>query len=245
MMKKSEPTELHRLPNSPVTRFLALILRLFYRRKVRGSENIDPSKASVFVCNHGLAFGPITAVLHLPVRSRPWINACMLDRGEASSTMENTFRDKLKFLGPKAKKRLFIVASRLVCHVLNSFEPIPVFKGDPRKSVETISLSVDALKRGENLLIFPEKPVDRYDEESFKAFNTGFAALGRVYYRQTGLSLSFYPVFSDGHTHTFIIGEPVTFNPENEARSEKIRISSELQGRMTGLRDKLHEALHK
>ena len=239
MMKKNEPRDLRRLPKSPITRLLALFLRLFYRRKVIGGENIDSSQASVFVCNHGLAAGPITAVLYFPVLFRVWINATMLNCKEASASMEDTFRDNFKLVGRLGRKAFCHVASWLVCHVLKSYEPIPVYKGNTRKTVETISLSIDALNRGENLLIFPEKPADRYDDESFKDFNTGFATLGRAYYKRTGRRLVFYPVFSDGPTHTFIIGEPVTYDPENEPHSEKIRISSELQGRMTGLKDKL------
>ena len=235
-MNRSEPKELHRLPDSRLTRFIASILRLFYRRKVSGRENIDTSEASVFICNHGRASGPITAVLHLPVRFRPWINGCMLDREEATDVMMGTFRDKFTFLKPKAKRRLLHGVSRLVCHVLNSFDPIPVYKGDPRKSVETIIRSVEALERGENLLIFPEKPADRYDEESYKEFHTGFAALGRAYHKHTGRDLKFYPVFSDPGSRRLVIGEPVVFDPSEESREGKLRITSELQDRMKGLK---------
>ena len=235
-MSRSEPKELHRLPDSRLTRVIASVLRLFYRRKVSGKENIDTSEASVFICNHGRASGPITAALHLPVRFRPWINGCMLDREEATEVMMGTFRDKFTFLGPKAKRRLLHGVSRLVCHVLNSFDPIPVRKGDPRKSVETVIRSVEALERGENLLIFPEKPDDRYDEESYKEFHTGFAALGRAYFKHTGRKLRFYPVFSDSKTRRMVIGKPVTFDPSEESRAEKLRISSELQASMTELK---------
>lgn len=239
-MSRSEPKDIHRLPDSRLTRFVASVLRIFYRRKVIGKENIDTSEASVFICNHGRASGPISAVLYLPVRFRPWINGCMLEREEATEVMMGTFRDKFTFLGPKTKRRLLHGVSRLVCHLLNSFDPVPVYKGDPRKSVETVIRSVEALERGENLLIFPEKPADRYDEESYKEFHTGFAVLGRAYHKHTGRRLRFYPVFSDSRTRRMVIGEPVTFDPSGEPRTEKLRISSELQTRMTGLKSLCH-----
>lgn len=235
-MSRSERKDRHRLPESRLTRFFAAILRLFYGRKVVGRENISPSEPAVFVCNHGRISGPVTAVLHLPVRIRPWINACMLDRDEATSTMMNTFRDKMTFLGPGFKRKLLYGLSGLVCHILNSFDPVPVSKGDPRKSVETIILSVEALERGENLLIFPEKPRDRYDEESFKEFNSGFASLGRAFHKRTGHNLKFYPVFSDSATRRLIIGESVSYDPDNDSRGEKMRITSELRDRMIALK---------
>jgi hypothetical protein len=95
-----------------------------------------------------------------------------------------------------------------------------------------VELSVDALEEGYNLLIFPEKPSDRYDKESYKDFNTGFASLGRAYFERTGQSLDFYPCWSDSRTHSFRIGKPVTFDPSNDARTEKLRISTELRDQM-------------
>jgi len=160
----------------------------------------------------------------------------MLDRGEATDTMMRTFRDKFNFLSPKAKRSILYRVSGFICHLLNSFEPIPVYKGMPKASAGTIEQSVDALVRGENLLIFPEKPRDRYDEESYKDFNTGFASLGKAYYERTGQCLDFYPAWSDRKSHTFRIGKPVTYDPSGDARVEKQRISAELRERMEALR---------
>ena len=221
-----------RLPDSRITRFTARICKLFWRRKVVGQDNIDRSKASVFTCNHGKVAGPVTAVIYLPVHFRPWINGCMLDREEATDTMMKTFRDKFKFLGPKLKRKVLYLVSGAICHFLNSYKPVPVYKGQ----TSTIEQSIDALVGGDNLLIFPERPQGRYDEESYKDFNTGFAALGKAFYERSGLCLDFYPIWSDNKTHTFNIGKPVTFNPENEPRAEKQRISAELMARMDDLR---------
>ena len=235
-MTKPDKNARTRRPNSRFTRFMARIARVLYHRKVSGTENIDMSKAAVFTCNHGRVSGPVTAVCFLPVRFRPWINGCMLDREEATDTMLNTFRKKFNFLGPKLKRRIFYRISGAICHFLNSFEPVPVYKGLPKASAGTIDLSVDALEQGDSLLIFPEKPSKHYDDNSYKDFNTGFAALGSAYYTRTGQCLDFYPCWSDRKSRDFVIGKPVTFDPSGDPRTEKIRISSELQSRMNDLR---------
>ena len=235
-MTSSSDQTLKRLPTSRFTRFVRALAKVFYFRRVYGAENIDRSRASVFTCNHGRISGPVTAVAFLPVRFRPWINACMLERGEATETMMRTFRDRFRLLGPKLKRRLIWHISGYVCHFLNSFEPIPVYKGMPWESAGTIERSVEALARGENLLIFPEKPGDRYDELSYKEFNTGFAALGKAYYESTGRCLDFYPCFSDRKTRSFRIGKPVTYDPSGNHRAEKLRISTALQDSMEALR---------
>ena len=235
MTSSSDPI-LKQLPTSRFTRFVTTLAKVFYFRRVYGAENIDRSRASVFTCNHGRISGPITAVAFLPVRFRPWINACMLERSEATETMMRTFRDRFRLLRPKMKRRLIWHISGPVCHFLNSLEPIPVYKGMPRESAGTIEQSVEALARGENLLIFPEKPSDRYDDHSYKAFHTGFATLGKAYFERTGRALDFYPCFSDRKTRSFRIGKPVTYDPSDDSRSEKLRISEELSQRMAALK---------
>lgn len=239
-MKNDSPDAPHRLPNSRFTRIMVRICRLFWRRKVVGLDNIDCSKASVFTCNHGKTSGPVTAVIYLPVLFRPWINGCMLDREEATETMLRTFKDKFNFLGQKAKRGIIHWAAGAICHFLNSFEPIPVYKGMPMASAAMIDQSVDALMHGDSLLIFPEKPGDKYDRQSYKEFNTGFAALGKAFHDRTGQCLDFYPIWSDVKTRTFSIGKPVAFDPSNDVREEKIRISSELKERMISIKNDLN-----
>ncbi|MBR5054461.1 MAG: hypothetical protein IKX07_02555 [Bacteroidales bacterium] len=239
-MKNDSPDAPHRLPNSRFTRIMVRICRLFWRRKVVGLDNIDCSKASVFTCNHGKTSGPVTAVIYLPVRFRPWINGCMLDREEATETMLRTFKDKFNFLGQKVKRGIIHWAAGAICHFLNSFEPIPVYKGMPKASAAMIDQSVDALMHGDSLLIFPEKPGDKYDRQSYKEFNTGFAALGKAFHDRTGQCLDFYPIWSDVKTRTFSIGKPVAFDPSNDVREEKIRISSELKERMISIKNDLN-----
>lgn len=236
-MSKNSPTDYYKLPTSLFTRLLVVVGKVIWLRKVIGKENIDTSKPAVFTCNHGRTAGPCSAVVHLPVRFRPWINACMLDVDEATDTIKKTFRNRFNFIPLKLKNRIIPHAAKGICHLLNSFGPIPVYKGMPKESAGTIELSVDALMRGENLLIFPEKPKDHYDPESYKVFNTGFAALGKALYDRAGQCLDFYPIWSDFKTHTFRIGKPVTYDPANEPHAEKVRISNELRDRMTELKD--------
>lgn len=236
-MSRSNHTKPHKFPTTPFSRLLVRVGRIIWIRKVIGKENIDTSRPSVFTCNHGRTAGPCSAVVHLPVTFRPWINACMLNVEEATDTIKKTFRNRFTFIPLKLKNAIIPFAAKKICRLLNAFEPIPVYKGMPKESVGTIELSVDALLRGENLLIFPEKPKDHYDPDSYKVFNTGFATLGKALYERAGQCLDFYPIWSDFKTHTFRIGKPVTFDPTNDSHAEKLRITNELRDRMTALKD--------
>ena len=237
MKKKTDKEGLHKLPTSYLARFIEFIGHVIWPRRIYGLENIDRSRPSVYTCNHGQTTGPITAVIYLPVPFRPWVNAHMFDRESTAKSMEKTFAKNMKFVGKKIKDRVCWWSAGIVCHIINSFEPIPVYKGHPKESEGTIEQSVKALSQGWNMLIFPEKPKEHYNEDSYKEFNTGFAAVGRAYYESTGKCLDFYPIWTDKKTHKFIIGKPLTFNPDNDPREEKRRISETLKERMFELKE--------
>jgi len=78
----------------------------------------------------------------------------MLDRGLCAKEISYSFRGFLKFAGRKIGGTLIRWATGPVCWALNSFNPIPVARGNSRDVMSTFSLSVDALKDGDNILIF-------------------------------------------------------------------------------------------
>ena len=216
-------------------RILTSIIRPFMRLKVSGKENLQRKNyPSVFVCNHGFMFGPISAVIYLPTYFRPWIHNVMLDK-------ETVFRE-MSFSFRKVPPRLLRIASDFTCYVLNACDPIPVVRGSTHDVMETLELSLAALKDGDNLLIFPELPNNRTmegelgaDPKLLRNLYTGFAHIGKMYYESTGKCLLFYPIYSDGERREFRIGAPVSYNPSLPPRESKAAISTELHKRLAEL----------
>uniref|UniRef100_UPI0037DC65E5 lysophospholipid acyltransferase family protein n=1 Tax=Methanomethylophilus alvi TaxID=1291540 RepID=UPI0037DC65E5 len=226
-------------------KILAFFVRPFLHLKVSGKEYMEMEHfPSVFVCNHGIIYGPIAAVIYLPTYFRPWIDRKMVDREMAAKEMYGRFIYRIPLLPPKAKMRIARLLAGPVTWALNSFNPIPVEKNNLRNVMTTFDDTVKVLSEGDNVLIFPERPrkVNRGDKmtvelltDSVGRLFTGFANIGRLYYETTGKCLRFYPIYASKRNHTFRIGQPVVFSPDNDPHDEKQRIADLLHDKMLEL----------
>ena len=228
-------------------KILAFFVRPVLHLKVIGTENMSVEQfPSVFVCNHGIIYGPVAAVIYLPTYFRPWIDRKMVDRAKASEEMYSRFVYRLP-LPRKAKIKISRMLSYPVTWALNSFNPIPVERNHLRNVMSTFEDTVRVLTEGDNVLIFPEKPhkVKRGNKftvehctDTVGTFFTGFASIASLYHAETGKCLRFYPLYASKKHHTFSIGEPVVFDPSNDPREEKQRIAEQLHDRMYSLSEK-------
>lgn len=217
-------------------RGIMAVVRPFLHLKTVGSENIRKADgAAVFIGNHGAVFGVVSAVIYLPVRFKVWLHDVMIIRESAAKTMEGTFQNRFRFFGKKFKRKLIWWISKPVCSALNSFSPIPVSRTNPMAIPRTLAETIDALCEGYNVLLFPEKPEGYYGDKSYKDIYPAFGILGKKYYDQTGMSLSFYPIFSDKKRRLFSIGKPVVYSPQSSLREEAQRIASEVKDKMLKL----------
>lgn len=225
---------------------LAGILRPLLHLRVVGAEHLERKDyPSIFICNHGLFYGPIAAVIYLPTYFRPWVDLKMIDPVLCAAEIYDRELYKAAWLPERFRRWLSRTLARPVTWALNSFDPIPVNKRSAHAAVATFASTVDVLAEGDNVLIFPEKPkrvrkknkvTVAHERGTVGNLYTGFASIGRLYYEKTGKALKFYPIYADKPSRTFSIGEPVQFDPSNGPREEKQRIASEMHGRMLALR---------
>lgn len=228
-------------------KIVAAVVRPFLHLKVLGKGNMDYKNfPSIFVCNHGLFYGPIAAVIYLPTYFRPWVDKKMVYLDLCSREIYDRALYRAPVISEKMKRMISRILARPVTWALNSFNPIPVEKNSLRNVMTTFDSTVKVLAEGDNVLIFPEKPkrvkkgkkmTVEHETETVGNLYTGFASIGKMYYDKTGKSLRFYPIYANKKGHTFKIGEPVIFNPENPPRDEKHRIAEELHNRMLVLRE--------
>ena len=133
-------------------KIIAFFVRPFLRLTVFGGENfLEENFPSIFVCNHGIIYGPIAAVIYLPTYFRPWIDRKMVDRDMAAQEMKSRFIYRIPLLSDKAKLWIARQLSRPVTWALNSFDPIPVEKNSLRNVMATFNDTVRVLSEGDNV----------------------------------------------------------------------------------------------
>jgi len=194
-----------------------------------GEENLPARGPAVFVANHLEAAGPVACCCSLPMRVHPWVIGDMMDREAAAAYLNMDFIERQLRLRPPLSLRLSRLLSRVTVPMFWSLGCIPVYKGDYERMKETLLLSMEALRQGEFLLIFPEEPLLGKDEETgMSPFQHTFARLGELYYAETGERLQFYPaaVHSKGVVQ---VGRPVLFNPLIPAGVERQRLKGRLE----------------
>ncbi len=223
-------------------RIVIHILRPLYYHRVVGRDRVhmDPQGAAVFVCNHGEISGPVTATLFVPWSVRPWVTHQMADKNEIAEYLYTTNFSHQKWIPERLKKGLaYRFAGPILAWMIGSLEPIPVYISDPARLRETFRETVSAMEAGDNILLFPENSATsedhHYVREGVSDFFTGFAMIGRLYYRRTGLECQFIPVYCDKKKRTVTFGESVRYDPSALPTDEAERISTVLRDRIREL----------
>lgn len=168
------------------------------------AENDEPR---LFIANHSAANGPFTYELYFPYTFVPWgtHEMCGNYKERWNYLYHVFYQQKLHFCKPVAFTiaTLFAVISKML---YNGAELIPTYTDIRMK--DTFAKSIDLLKSGRNVLIFPENSSDGYHEE-LKEYHPGFVLLARLYKRRTGKDLPICAVYFSGRKNRMVIDKPV------------------------------------
>lgn len=205
-----------------LARFLRSIVRpCLHRWDTSGARRTEAP--AVYVVHHRNLSGPVHALALLPDMPRPWVLHVFLERKKCFDQYDRfTFRTRFGWPRPLAWLAAAVL-SRIVPAVLRSFGAIPVYRG-LRAMRGTMSETVAALIRGENILLCPDVDYDSPDAAT-GAIYKGFLQLEKIYYEKTGGHVQFVPVFcgrSCGRGKRILTGAPVRF-ADADGRSFRAR----------------------
>jgi hypothetical protein len=99
----------------------------------------------------------------------------------------------------------------------------------------TLRMSMDILRQGQFLLVFPEDnrltidPVTR-----MQPFQRSFVRLGEIYYEETGKRLEFYPIAAH-ESGVVRVGKALVFNPLNPVGLERRRLKDLMEDTITAM----------
>jgi hypothetical protein len=205
--------------------FIVGVLDLFmWGGQLVGDENLPKRGPAVFIANHHEVTGPIAVACSIPLRLYSWVVADMVDREKAASWLKWDFVERTLHIRPPFSAKVANWLSRLTVPLMQSLGCIPVHKGDYDRMVDTLRMSMEVLRNGKFLLIFPEEitlPADPVTK--MRPFRRSFARLGETYYQETGQRLAFYPVAI--HPSGYVmIGKAVAYDPLSAVGIERHRL---------------------
>ena len=217
-----------------IIRYLVFLFSPHYR--LVGTENL-PEGACVIVGNHCQMFGPIMGELYVPGRHWVWCAGEMMHWKEVQPY---AFRDfwsgKPRWIRWFFKIASYVITPLAVC-VFNNAHTVPVYHDT--RLITTFRRSVELLQQGCRVVIFPE----HYDEHNniVHDFQDKFVDVARFYYKKTGETLRFVPVYVAPKLAVATFGEPVTFDPNAPIAGERRRICDTLMDRITDIAVSLPE----
>ena len=201
-----------------------------------GTENL-PEEPCVIVGNHCQMYGPIAAELYMPRPHYIWCIGEMMNRKEVPAYAFQDFWS----MKPRALHWFYRLLSHLIAplaeYVFTHAHTIPVYRD--ARVVSTFRQSVERLKEGSDIVIFPEK------NEPFNGilwkFQEHFADVARLYYRRTGNAVCFVPMYTAPRLKNIHFGKPVRFRPEAPDEEERTRICDAMAASITALAVSLPE----
>jgi len=222
---------------SPFYKILKFLLGVFYGRvKTLGTENL-PQEAAVIAANHCQLNGPISAELYFPRECFTWCQGEMLEK---ENVREYVFED---FWSQKPKrsrwfyKLLSWVAAPILHFVSKHANTIGVYHD--ARLLSTFKTTVKCLQDGKSVVIFPEHDVPHnhivYD------FQPHFIDVAKLYYKRTGKSLAFIPMYVAPLKRTMYLGKPTYFDPAAPMDEERERIRQYLMDEITRMAVSLPE----
>lgn len=200
-------------------------VRLFFRPAATEYE-VEPDGPAVYVCNHSSIRGPVIMTLYFPRPHKTWAISHAVAGGRETAVY--AYHDIL-FGRSKRRKLPSRLAAKFISHtlppLLREAGTIPVFRD--LRIRETLKASVDALERGEDVVIFAESP--KRFSEYVNELQEGFVRLGMLYHQRTGKNLRFYPAYVEKKNRKISVAAPVEYDPDRSAKDQRTEVCAALR----------------
>ena len=200
------------------------------KMKLIGAEYL-PQEPCIIVGNHAQMYGPIASEIYFPANKYIWCAGQMMQWKEVPAyAYQDFWRDKPTYIKWFFKIVSYLITPFSVC-LFNNAHTIAVHHDS--RIIATFKNSVRALCAGANVIIFPEHAVPCnniiYD------FQSRFIDVAKMYYKKTGSTLCFVPMYITPKLGMICLGEPVRFDPDAPIEEERRRIREYLMEAVTDI----------
>lgn len=212
-------------------KFLRKLIRIFYhKRTFYGLQNL-PDEPALIVSNHAQMNGPLTSEMFFPTKKYIWCIGQMMKLKEVPAYAYTDFWS----LKSKYTRWIYKIVSYLIApiasYVFNRADTIAVYKDS--RVIHTYRETITKLEEGANIIIFPECSTEY--NHIINEFQDKFVDTARFYYKKTGKTLSFVPMYNAAKLKKVVIGKPIKYNPNIPIDEQRKIICDYLKEEITNL----------
>jgi len=201
-------------------RVLRWLFRLFMHKMETVWEEPYDGTPAVFCPNHVGMLGPIDMVCHFELSdtSRAWFNNDVADPKKMPAYVRQDYwwEPGCK-LEPLYNATIPYIAAVILPAIMNTVPGVKVYHD--MQVIKTFRKSIEVMKEGENLIIFPQQPSGYKSHHMW--INKGFLQLAPMTWRTLKIPLKFYPVYIDHKAHKIHVRKPVQFDPEKKLAEQE------------------------
>lgn len=211
-----------------------IVQKIFPKYTIQVSDHIDGPV--VFVSHHQNLYGPFVILLWFPKSLHTWMLHVFLEREACfKQYVDYTFTKRFGWNKTFAKIVAYPI-SYFITTLLNSGKGIPVYRGT-RKILKTFHLSIDALNRGESIVLFPDIDYSSSSANITEMYE-GFLYLEKYYYKATGKHVCFVPLYASKKKHLLIADEQITFRDGMDFNTERKTVLGKIHDHLNELAKK-------
>ncbi len=222
---------------SGLYRVIKFLVRLFYPKlRIQGAENI-PEQDAIIVGNHCQMNGPIAAELYCPGKHYTWCAGQMMHLKDVPDyAFQDFWSRKPRYIRWFYRLLSYLIAPLSVV-IFNNAKTIGVYHDT--RILSTFKNTVSRLQEGSNIVIFPEHDVPH--NHILCEFQDKFVDVAKLYYKRTGKTLSFVPLYIAPKLKSIYFGKPIVYCPDNSPVEERKRICTCLMNEITSIACSLPE----
>ena len=219
------------------------LLKNFFKQPEFIYLDEKPQKGSVILCNHVGISGPLKLEMYFD----PTFNFRFWGTHEMTEGLISTYKyQSYNFYHKKKGWNLFL--ARLFCilaaPVSNMFYKglnlIPTYRDTRLK--RTLKTSVEEIKNGKNIVIFPEDSENGY-QDVLQGFHPGFALLCNQC-KKVGIDVPIYVAYYNKYNNSYVFDKPVYYSTLAEKGLNKEQMANLLCDRANELKDYVKPETH-
>lgn len=213
-------------------KFIKKIIRLFYKKPKFIYLGEKPTNGSLILTNHEGAYVPLNLEIFAQFPIRFW------GTYEMNSGLKSTYKYLSEVFYPQ-KKHWNKILAKIFCLIAAPLSNL-FYKGlrlistyPDRRLKSTINKSIEVIKEGDNIVIFPEDSSKGYFKELTNFF-AGFALLGETLLKK-GIDVDVFVCYFNRDKKACLVDKPIKYSKLKQQYQDKKLIANALLSRCNEL----------